>query len=85
MIGSLLQADFEEIIKAKNWDGLRDALSELDPPDIAEVIIDLPPEDEGIVFRMLPRDRAAAVFAYLPRDHQQELSNRSAATRSKSS
>ena len=44
MIGSLLQADFEEIIAAKDWDGLRDALSELDSSDIAELIIDLPPE-----------------------------------------
>ena len=73
MIGSLLQADFEEIIRAKDWDGLRDALSELDPSDIAELIIDLPPEDEGIVFRILERDRAAAVFEYLPRDHQRGL------------
>ena len=36
MIGSLLQADLEEIIKSKNWNELREALSELDPPDIAE-------------------------------------------------
>src|SRR5580765_8097488 len=73
MIGSLLQADFEEIIKAKDWDGLREALIELDPSDIAELIIDLPPEDEGIIFRVLPRDKAADVFEYLPRDHQQGL------------
>ena len=26
MIGSLLQVDFEEIIKAKKWDGLREVL-----------------------------------------------------------
>jgi magnesium transporter len=73
MIGSLLQADFEEIIEAKDWDGLRDALSELDASDIAELIIDLPPEDEGIIFRVLPRERAAAVFEHLPLDHQQGM------------
>jgi len=73
MIGSLLQADFEEIISAKDWDGMRDALSEIPAPDIAELIVDLPAEDEGIIFRMLPRDRAALVFEHLPLDHQQRL------------
>src|SRR5438552_3360167 len=73
MIGSLLQADFEEIIAAKDWDGLRDALSELDSSDIAELIIDLPSEVEGIIFRVLPRERAADVFEHLPIDYQQQL------------
>src|SRR3954454_15786733 len=73
MIGSLLQADFEEIIRAKDWDSLRDALTELDVADIAELIMDLPPEDEGIIFRMLSRERAADVFEHLPIDHQQKL------------
>jgi magnesium transporter len=73
MIGSLLQADFEEIIAAKDWDALREALSELDPADIAELIIDLPAEDEGIIFRMLPREKAADVFEHLPPDHQAAL------------
>jgi len=73
MIGNLLQADFEEIIKAKDWNTLREAIVELDPPDIAELLIDLPAEDEGVIFRMLPRGRAAAVFSYLPLDKQQEL------------
>src|SRR5947208_5206447 len=73
MIGSLLQADFEEIIAAKDWDTMREALSELDSADIAELIIDVPPEVEGIIFRMLPRERAADVFEHLPIDHQQGL------------
>jgi len=73
MIGSLLQADFEEIIQAKDWDALREALVELYPSDIAELIIDLPPEDDGIIFRMLPREKAADVFEHLPADHQAGL------------
>jgi magnesium transporter len=73
MIGQLLQADFEEIIRAKDWEGLREALSELDPSDIAELLMDLPPESEGIIFRVLPREKAADVFEYLPRDVQREL------------
>jgi magnesium transporter len=56
MIGSLLQADFEEIIQARNWDELREVLEDLDAADIAELIIDLPPEDAGIIFRLMPRE-----------------------------
>lgn len=73
MIGTVIQADLEEIIQSKNWDELRAALSEFEPPDIAEIIIDLPPEDEGVIFRVLPRDRAAQVFSYLPLEHQEGL------------
>jgi len=73
MIGTVLQADLEEIIRRKAWEELRNALSEFDPPDLAEVIIDLPPEDEGLIFRVLPRERAAAAFSYLPFEHQEGL------------
>jgi magnesium transporter len=73
MIGNLLQADLQEIIRAKNWDELREAFSELDPPDIAELLIDLPAEEEGVIFRVLPREKAAVVFSYLPLDRQEEL------------
>jgi len=73
MIGSLLQADFEEIIRDKDWDTLRDALSELDPSDIAELLIELPTDIEGIIFRILPRDRATEVFEHLPVEYQKSL------------
>jgi len=73
MIGNVLQADLEEIIKSKNWDELREALSELPPVDIAEVLIDLPVEDEGVIFRVLPRKLGSLVFSYLPLDRQEEL------------
>ena len=73
MIGTVLQADLEEIIRRKDWDELRNALSEFDPPDLAEVIIDLPSEDEGLIFRVLTRDRASATFSYLPFEHQEGL------------
>ncbi|WP_428940413.1 magnesium transporter [Fontivita pretiosa] len=73
MIGSLLQADIEQIIRAKNWEELREAFSELDPSDIAELLMDVPAEDQGVIFRILPRQQAARVFSYLPLDRQQEL------------
>lgn len=73
MIGSLLQADFEELIRAREFMTLRMVLLDLDPSDVAELIVDVPPEVEGIVFRVLPRDRAAEVFGHLPLEHQQAL------------
>jgi magnesium transporter len=73
MIGNLLQADLQEIIRAKNWGELREAFSELDPPDIAELLIDLPAEEEGVIFRVLPREKAGTVFSYLPLERQEEL------------
>jgi magnesium transporter len=72
MIGSLIQPDLEQLIQAKDWDALREAMAGMDDPDVAELMIDLPPEDEGVLFRLLPRGRAAAVFSYLPLDRQQE-------------
>jgi magnesium transporter len=73
MIGNILQAELEELIRGKKWDELREALGVLEAPDIAEVIVDLPPEDEGIIFRVLPRECAAATFSYLPMEHQEQL------------
>lgn len=73
MIGSLLQADFEEIIRARNWDELREVLVELDAPDIAELIDELPPADQGIIYRLMPREQAQKVFDYLPVGVQQKL------------
>lgn len=73
MIGDLLRADIEELIGAKKWDELRLAFLEMDPVDVAEVLIDVPAEDEGVVFRLLPRELAGKVFSYLPLQHQGEL------------
>src|SRR5689334_23052608 len=73
MIGAVIEADLAELIKGKDWDGLREALSELDPPDLAEVIIDLPEDSEGMIFRMLTHDQASAAFSYLPFEHQEVL------------
>jgi len=73
MLGNLLKPEFEELIQARNYDAIRDAFGEMDPPDIAEVIEDLPPEDSGIIFRVLPRDTATKVFEYLPVDQQTEV------------
>lgn len=73
MIGDIIQADLEELIRAQRWGDLREALATLHPSDVAELLIDLPRAEEGVIFRILPRDAAAEVFAYLPHQHQAEL------------
>ncbi len=73
MLGHFLKPEYEELIRLKDWESLRSACEDLDPPDIAEVLEDLPPEDSGVIFRLLPRDVAGVVFEYLPIEQQAEL------------
>jgi len=73
MLGRLLKPEYDEMVRRKDWAGLRDAFSELHPADVVEVIEDLPAEDSAVLFRLLPRDTAAEVFEYLPLDQQSEL------------
>ncbi len=73
MLGHFLKPEYEELISKKDWESLRVAFEDLDPPDIAEVLDDLPPEDSGVIFRILPRDKAGVAFEYLPLDQQAEL------------
>jgi magnesium transporter len=60
-------------IDKHDWRELRDALTELHPSDVADLILALPEEEEAFVFRVLPRDEAWQVFSYLPADHQEQL------------
>ncbi|MET0406560.1 MAG: magnesium transporter [Cystobacter sp.] len=73
MLGNLLKPEFDSLIAAKDWNALRDAFSDMDPADMAEVIEDLPADESGIIFRLLPRDSAALVFEYLPPSQQTEI------------
>lgn len=73
MLGNLLKPEFDELIQARDWNSLREAFTEMDPADVAEVIEDLPAKDSGILFRLLPRDTAALVFEYLPPHQQTEV------------
>ena len=62
-----------ELIQNRNWDELRLRIRDMNPSDVADLIIALPPEEEAFVFRVLPKEQAGEVFSYLPPDHQEEL------------
>jgi magnesium transporter len=73
MLGALLQPELKEMIANSRWDDIREALSALDPADLADIVIDLPPDSGAAVFRVLPRPIATHVFSQLPVQHQEEL------------
>jgi len=62
-----------ELIQQRNWDELRGRMRDMNPSDVADLIIALPAEEEAFVFRVLQKDQAGEVFSYLPQDHQEDL------------
>jgi magnesium transporter len=46
---------------------------DLNPADIAEILVEVPDQDDVAIYRVLPREVASAVFAHLPADHQENL------------
>ena len=73
MIGNLLMPELAELIRQRNFGGLKEILCGFPAPDIAEIFVDLKPDDEAVLLRLLPRDLAAEVFEYLPLDDQEKL------------
>jgi magnesium transporter len=69
----VIQARLEDAVRLRDFVGLRDAVEDLTPSDLADLIGELPAEQQATVFRVLPRATAAATFEYLPYDKQEEL------------
>jgi len=74
MIGTKdIQTVFEDAVSARDFAGLRDAVDDLQPSELAPLIQDLPIERQTTIFRILPRRLAAATFEYLPLKEQEEM------------
>ncbi|HEX7652401.1 MAG TPA: magnesium transporter, partial [Verrucomicrobiae bacterium] len=73
MIGNLLMPELVEMIRQRNFTGLRELLCGFHASDIAEIFVDLKPDDEAVLLRLLPRDLAAEVFEYLPLADQEQV------------
>lgn len=73
MLSQLLRPDYEELIRAKDWNTLRELLVELDPPDRGEILEGLSTQDSALMFRILPRSEAADAFEHLPLELQTTL------------
>ena len=65
--------ELAELIRQRNFTGLKEILCGFPAPDIAEIFVDLKPDDEAVLLRLLPRDLAAEVFEYLPLEDQEKM------------
>lgn len=73
MLIQLIKPEFDELIEAKDWVGVKDVLNDVPPVDIAELLIELPGDIAVVVFRLLKKSVAADVFAELPSNKGYEL------------
>jgi magnesium transporter len=68
-----IQTRLDESLRSRDFAGLREAVDNLPPADVANLIGELPGEQQVPIFRVLPRKTAAATFEYLPLEKQEEL------------
>ncbi len=73
MIGNLLQPEIAELIHKRNFNELRELLSEFPPQEVAEILTDIPDEDMAVLLRVLPHAFATEVFEYLSVEQQEKL------------
>jgi magnesium transporter len=72
-LNTLLGPDIADALDRRQYDQLRDALLDLEPADVADLVRGLEGGQAAVVFRLLPRDLAADVFSYLDPEQQQSL------------
>ena len=68
-----VQEEIKDLIHARRWAELKDAISGRVAPEIAGMLATLDPAERMLLFRALPRDRQSEVFAYLEDPQQNEL------------
>lgn len=73
MIAHLLKPEIDELIQNKDWITIKEALDDVPPVDIAELLEDLTPEVAVVIFRLLKKAKAADVFTYLSTNKGVEL------------
>ncbi len=76
MLKELLLPEIKELIDAKDWRTLKQAIADWPTPDIADLLESLHEADRVILFRLLPRQQAAEVFAEFEPDKQHQLLQR---------
>lgn len=76
MLKELLLPEIQELIEAKDWRTLKEAITDWPAPDIADLLESLHEADRVILFRLLRRKLAAEVFAEFEPDKQRQLLER---------
>lgn len=73
MLGRLLLPEIQDLVRNRQFRGLKEALGDLPPADLAEIVSELEESDLLVVFRLLSKDVATEVFEYLDLPQQQAL------------
>jgi magnesium transporter len=73
MLIDMLKPELLALLEARDWAGLRDALADVPPPEIADMLLHVRKPERVLLFRALPREQAAEAFAHLELDAQDEL------------
>jgi len=73
VIGSLLKPELTELIRQRDFNQLREILSEFPAPDLTEILADLTADDKAVLLRVLPNELATEVFDYLSAEDQEKL------------
>lgn len=69
----LSEGEIKELIGQHRWNELREALSVMLAPELADLLETLDPKDRMLAFRALPRAQASEVFSYFEPAKQNEL------------
>ena len=73
MLKELLKPEIKELIDSRNWQELKDIMSNWPAPEIADLMLDIDKYGRVLLFRSLPRDKSAEVFAYLEHEQRDAL------------
>lgn len=73
MIANLLKPELHELIERRDFNRLRDLLTEFPAADVAEILSELAPDDRAVTLRILPHHLAADVFEHLELENQEQL------------
>lgn len=67
--------ELNTLLEQKHFDTIRQAILQVEIPDMAELLEELPEDNQILFFRTLPRKTASAVFAYLSHSAKEDLIN----------
>ncbi len=68
-----IRENFHKLIENREWKVLKQALNELDPFQISEIIEDLPRSEDILLFRLLSRKQAKETFQNLSHEKQEKI------------
>jgi magnesium transporter len=68
-----IRNSFQALIDEKNWKGLKEAIRNLEPVQVAEVMEGLEKSDQILLFRISSRDMSKEIFKHLSLNEQRDV------------